>query len=403
MNISTFTSLSSPSFRTFFIGSSLTTFALQMQLMARSWYMYELTDSSLMIGYLGIATGFSMMPFSLLGGALADRMHKGTLLQIGAIGGGLSSLFMAIIIFTGLMQWWILIAITVIFSMSIGITMPTRLAIVPELVDKKSTLNAISLSAAFNNLTTILAPATSGRVIAAMGIGGVYALMAILNVVGALVLQLLPRTLTKEEDKARGSIGQDLKDGVSYLKTQPRLIHLILFAIVVVLFGLPFQFMLPVFSKDILGLESQQLGDMLAVMGIGALIGSLSIASLKNFDKKGRLLILLTILFGASIIAFSFSRNLAISLLILLPIGVGQTARMTLNTTMIQEQTDPKMIGRIMSIFMLTLGLHSVGILPISVVSEQLGISIAFAIAGFVVMIYAVGVGVLSPSIRRIP
>lgn len=403
MNISTFASLSSSSFRTFFVGSAFTTFALQMQLMVRSWYMYELTDSSLMIGYLGIATGFTMMPFSLLGGALADRMHKGKLLQIGAVGAGFSTLLVAAIVFAGLMQWWILIATTMLFSMSIGITMPTRLAIVPELVDKKSTLNAISLSAAFMNLTTILAPAVGGRLIAVVGVGGAYSLMSVLNFAGALILQLLPRTLTKEDDKTNRSIKQDLKDGASYLKTQPVLIHLILFAIAVVLFGLPFQFMLPVFSKDVLGLGSQQLGDMLAVMGVGALIGSLSIASLKNFDKKGLLLILLTVLFGASIVAFSFSRNLAISLLILLPIGVGQTARMTLNTTMIQEQADPKMIGRIMSIFMLTLGLHSVGILPISAISEQLGISIALAIAGFVVMIYAIGVGVLKPSIRQIP
>lgn len=374
-----------------------------MQLMARTWYMYELTDSALMVGYLGIATGFTMMPFSLLGGALADRMEKRTLRQIGAIGAGVSTIAMSLLIFAGLIQWWNLMLVTVFFSISIGITMPTRNAIIPALVGSDRMLNAVALNAAFMNLTTIAAPAISGRLIDWVGIGWVYLLMGGLNLSGAFILQFLRPVGVTPRQGARKSVAADMKEGLKYLRSQPLLLHLVLFALVIVLLGMPFQFMLPIFTKEVLGVGAGRLGDLLAFMGIGALIGSLSMASLGNFARKGFVLIALTVLFGASIVLFTFSQVFLLSLFLMLPIGIGQTARMTLNTTLVQQHTDPRMLGRVMAIFMMTIGLHSVGLLPLSALSERFGPDTALALAGVLVVLYALGIGIFKPSLRRIP
>ena len=182
----------------------------------------------------------------------------------------------------------------------------------------------------------------------------------------------------------RTSALEDIKDGVKYILHERPVFAVLAFTLVVVVLSMPYQMLMPIFADDILKVGASGMGLLMSVSGIGAMAGSLVIASLPN-RKRGLILLASSVLLGTALAAFAFSKSMSLSLGIMVFVGLGQAGRMTLGTTLLQSYADERYFGRVMSVNMLDMGLSSLGTFAAGILAEDLGASLA--IGGFAALL----------------
>ena len=195
---------------------------------------------------------------------------------------------------------------------------------------------------------------------------------------------------------------KDLVEGLRYVRGSPTILALLLLAFVPILFAMPYMVLLPVFALDILDIGPEGLGWLMTASGVGALIGSLIIASISDFKRKGLLLMVLAFLFGITLVAFSTSSSLIPSLALLVGVGIASSGYMAVNNTLVQSNVTDEIRGRVMSVYMMTFGLMPIGALPIGALAEYVGAPLSVGVGGAIVAIFAVAMTVLRPSLRRL-
>jgi len=173
-------------------------------------------------------------------------------------------------------------------------------------------------------------------------------------------------------------------------------------AFVPLVFGLPYLNLLPVFADEVLGVGEFGFGTLIAMAGVGSLVASLGLASLGDFRRKGTLLFVLALAFGLSLVLFGLSHSYAFSLVILAAVGAGGTGYMTLNNTLIQSNVPKWVLGRVMSIFMITFALMPLGTLPIGALADAIGISPAVTAGAGIVVVFVLAMAVVQPRLRRL-
>lgn len=377
----------------------------QMQQVARNWYLYDLTHSPMMLAMLGLANGLPMVLLSLLGGALADRFSKKYMMIISIVGMAASSLFVAIVIVSGAAKGSILgtlLLASVLQAICQAFMLPTRQAIIPELVDRPLLLNAISLNSAFMNLTRIAAPAIGGVLLAVTGVGPVFFIMAGMVFISAGTLLFLPNTPPVVRT-VKTSIATDMRATFAYLKKKPVLTNLMVIAFSSVVLGLPFQLLLPIFTTDIMKVGPAGLGTLFSLMGVGALVGALAVASLGSYQRKGALLLLITIGWGLTIILFTAIPHYVVAMFLMIPMGALSTARAALNQTLLQTHLDDNMRARVMGLYMMEVGMQPLGSVPMAALAQVVGVSIAVGSAGAIIATVAVSAWLFRPIIRKLP
>ena len=192
--VKVFASLKVPAYRLYFGALLGQMAAMNMQMVARSWFMYELTDRATMLGLSALAGAVPLLGLSLFGGVLADRVSKKYVMIVGQLLSALVALGIAVSISLGAISWVHLIVAGIIQGTVMSLMMPSRQAIIFELVGEDALMNAIALNAAAMNLLRLLAPAFAGFFIAIWSIEGVYYMMAALYITGFLFIVRLPGT-----------------------------------------------------------------------------------------------------------------------------------------------------------------------------------------------------------------
>ena len=173
-------------------------------------------------------------------------------------------------------------------------------------------------------------------------------------------------------------------------------------AFVPLTFGLPYMNLMPVFADEVLGQGEFGYGLLMAVSGLGALVASLAIASLGDFRRKGVLVLALALLFGVTLALFSISHSYYLSLAILVGAGAGGAGYMAVNNTLIQSNVPQRILGRVMSIYMVTFALMPMGTLPIGAVAEAIGPTAALLGGAVIIILFVLGMTIFRPSMRRL-
>ena len=395
----TFDSFRNPQFRLYWFAMMGQMGAMNMQMVARVWYAYDLTGSATMLGVMALAMALPMLFFSMFGGVIADRAQKRYVLLVGQASSAAIALGVAISITIGTISIGHLIVAGSLQGVVMGLMMPSRQAIIPEIVGEEGLMNAVSLNAAGMNINRLLAPAAAGFLIHGIGIEGVYYAMAGLYVIAVgFIIALRP---TRSISVHTESAWDDLKEGVRYIRGNTIVLGLLFLTLLTVMLSVPFQFLLPIFTEDILDVGARGLGILLSVSGIGALAGSLVIASLGN-RNRGRLLILSGLLLAVALIGFSISTWYPLSLLMIIPVGLGNAGRMTLSNTLVQAYTDDAHRGRVMSVYMMEFGMLSIATFGISIVSEFTGIQWAVGGAAGILLVISMYYLAFVPGMRRL-
>lgn len=420
--ITTFYSLRSRNYLWFWL-AMLSSFAgLQMNVVARGWLVWELTKSPFKIGLVSFAFGVPLLLFSVFGGAIADRVAKRNLLQGTQGFQAIVTLAIAILVSAGVIQFWHLVASAVCTGLFFAFDGPTRQALIPELVSRRELLNAIALNSSGMNLTRVLAPTLAGVLLVIIGMDGVFYIVVGCYVAAVAALSMISPTKRPTEsigepdfDPPRASaagqshsvafvrsVWADSVEGLRYIRHSSLIMSLLALAFVPLIFGLPYGNLLPTFADEVLHVGEFGFSMLLTVSGAGALIASLSIASLSDFRRKGMLLLLLALVFGVTLVGFGLSHSYALSLGILVAVGAGSTGYMTLNTTLLQTHVPQRMTGRVMSIYMMTFALTPLGTLPIGALAEEIGVTTAVAAGGVIVILFILAMLFLRPALRRL-
>lgn len=400
--IHTFESLSEPRFRWFWLGMLFSFAGMQMQLLARGWLVIDnLNGSALDLGLVYSSHGVPILLFSLFGGVVSDRVDKRKLLAITQGSIGLISLGMAILILTDRVQMWHVYVAAFLIGTIFTFNMPSRQSLVSELVSPEHLSNAIALNAAGMNMNRVAAPALGGILVGVLGVEGVYFI-----IVGCYAFVVLSLVLVPAEKRQRDSEGKslfgDLKEGLSYVRHSPEVSGLLTLAIVPVVFAMSYQSLLPVFAKKVLDVDSSGLGFLMGAIGVGALVGTLGIASFGNFQRRGLLMLVLLLIFGTALNLFALSTTLYLSLAALTVVGMGSQGYMALNNTLIMTNTEPRMRGRVMSIYMMSWGMMPLGVLPAAAIADALGAPEAVSMAGGMLILSTLAVALFRPQVRRL-
>jgi len=399
--VTTFTSLKNRQYRWFWLGMLASFIGIHLQLVARNWLVYEMTGSALSLGIVIAAWGLPILLLSLYGGAVADRLKKRDLLIVTQVANGIITLIIAILIATGGIALWHLIAAAALTGIIFAFHVPARLAIIPELVQKEEILNAIALNSTGMNLSRFVGFAIGGALLGVIGVAGVYYVVVFCFFVSAALLFMLP-VVEKVRQRAVTSIRVDLVEGVRYIYHSPLLRSLLAMAFVSIAFGLPYMNLMPVFAVDIFDVGEFGLGLLLGMAGLGALIGSLIIASLGDFRRKGLLCIGLAFGFGAAVALFGFSDSYPLSLALLIAVGLLGAGYLAVNNTLIQSNVPHEMLGRVMSIYVMTFAMMPLGTLPLGAVSEAIGAQPAIGAGGVIVVLFTLGMAIFHSRLRRL-
>ena len=399
--VTTFTSLKNRHYRWFWLGMLASFIGIHLQLVARNWLVYEMTGSALALGIVIAAWGLPILLLSLYGGAVADRVKKRDLLIVTQVANGIITLIIAILIATGGILLWHLIAAAALTGIIFAFHVPARLAIIPELVQKREILNAIALNSTGMNLSRFVGFAIGGALLGVIGVAGVYYVVVFCFFVSAALLFMLP-VVEKVRQRAVTSIKVDMMEGLRYIYHSPLLRSLLAMAFVAIAFGLPYMNLMPVFAVDIFDVGEFGLGFLLGMAGLGSLIGSLILASLGDFRRKGLLCIGLAFGFGATVALFGFSDSYPLSLVLLIAVGLLGAGYLAVNNTLIQSKVPHEMLGRVMSIYVMTFAMMPLGTLPLGAVSEAIGAQLAIGAGGIIVVLFTLGMAIFHPRLRRL-
>ena len=400
----TFDSLRERDFRWFFVAMLGQMAGMNIQWLVRGYLVFELTGSFAALGVIGLVSAIPMVGLSLIGGVIADRAPRKLVLQMGQVANVLIALAMAALLFADLLRFEHLVVASLVQGTVMALVMPSRQAMVPEVVAPARLMNAVSLNVAGMSLMGLLAPAGGGFVVAIVGAAWAYMLMAALYAVAIVALLPVPgRPAAERAPTGRGmrSSGVDLVDGLRYVLRDRVMFALVGVSFVTAILAMPYLMMMPGFVVEVLDGSATELGLLMAISGAGSLLGSLVIASLPE-RRRGLLYLLSAIFLGASLIAFVASETFAISAAVMVLVGIGTAGRMTLGNVLLQSYVEDRYRGRVMSIWMTQWGMMSGGTLFVGLIAEAVGIQVALGGLAAVLIVFTLAVLVLVPRVRRI-
>lgn len=402
----TFQSLEVSDFRILWFGFMGSWMAMQMQQVARGYLAYTLTGNALSLGLVTLAMGIPRIFLSPLGGVVADRFPKRTVLLWTQAGLGLTAFCAAILVTTGLINIQLLMVIGLVQGTAFALNMPARQAYLPQIVGKGDQLaNAIALNTAGMNLMRVIGPAIAGVLIAVpfVGVAGVYYIFAAcyLWVWWSVFRIQNPGRVAGARRDVRHSLG----DGFSYIRKHRLLLTLMSLSFVPLAIGMPYTSLMPVVALGSLHIGSTGLGMLLTIAGVGALTGTLLIAYFASYERKGLLQLVLGMIFGLSLFGFAFGvyeHSLLIALPFLFVTGMTGDSYMALNSTLIMMNTEEAVYGRVMGVYMVTQSIRPITVLPISALADAIGTALTLMFAGITCFSFVGAIATLLPSYRHI-
>lgn len=404
-NLKTFDSLKNPVFRLYYIGMVGQWSSMNIQIVARSLLIYRISDSGTILGLAALANAIPMIIMSLFGGAIADRVEKRKVLFYTQVASLIVALGVAMALLEGYLSedipgsWWILIVASVVQGAIMGLMMPSRQAIISEIVEPEKVMNAVSLNTMGMNGFRILAPAATGFLIDAFDFHAVYFISTAMYGLAAVCMFLMPRT-TPTVGHGNSPLA-DIIDGMKYIRREKSILLILAATFLAMICGMPFMQLMPIITEDILKVGASGLGILLSISGIGAILGSLALATVPS-RRRGLIMILGGSLMGAALVVFAFSRWWYLSLVFVALVGLGQTTNRTVGNALVQNYTEPEYRGRVMSFMMMGLGLSSLGTFFAGIMAEHLGIQ--WAIGGLAMILIAgtVIIYAMTPRLRKL-
>lgn len=330
-------------------GACTSSIGTWMQIVAQGWLIYRLSHSAFLLALDQFLGGIPIFLFSLIGGVMADRTERRKILlgsQYVQMG---SAALLTVLVATGTVHVWHILCLSFVSGLAQAFGGPAYQALIPTLVDRDDMPNAIALNSIQFNTAVTIGPALAGQALAKLGETWCFGLNAISFLAPIISLSMISARFVPEI--TRESMFSSLKQGIKFVRKQNSMEALIVLAFCMTALSMPMRTYIPVFVKDIFHRGPETYGNLLSLMGLGSICGSLIIAERGNMNNKGRFALSVLICLGAGISVFSLSTSLPLSYAMLVLVGASMMAVFATVTSLVQLIVTNEMRGRVMSVY----------------------------------------------------
>ncbi len=330
-------------------GACVSSIGSWMQNLAQSWLVFSISGKA---SYLGLDTFLGQIPifmFSLVGGVVADRMDRRHLLLISQFIQMSCALTLTTLLAFGVIKVWHILCISFVTGTAQAFGGPAYSALLPTLVPREDMPNAIALNSVQFNVARVLGPMLGGIALTQLGAAWCFGLNGLSFVAVIITLILVRSNFTPVSDKR--PMLESMKQGIIFIRSKESMGSLVILAFLMTMMGLSLMTFLPVFTKNVFNKGPETLSVLLTGTGLGAITGSLIIATFHNTKRKGLLALLMIVVAGICTTGFAWSTNLYVSLTFLF---LGSAALMTvfaMVASLVQLITEDNMRGRVMSVY----------------------------------------------------
>ncbi len=372
----------------------------QMEQVVLGWYVLTLTDSPFMVGLVGSAR-MALNFLALFTGAIADRVPRQRLLAGVEFSMALLGTGMLALIISDRLEVWHIYAITLLGGVIRLFQMPAAQSMVADTLSADRISNGAALTNVGRNLTTVVGPLIGGILFQSLGPSGAFLVVASLYFCGGISAFAIGNVGSAQSGE-RESLLRDIWDGLKYVKGQQTLWAILVLAVIINFTGWPLHTtLMPVFARDVLGTGSTGLGMLISAFGIGALLGSMAWASSPDLKHTGAFLILAVALWHLSMVFFSASTSLHLSLAILLFTGAFFSSTQVLMLTLLLKTTRSEFRGRVLGLRSFAIYAYTFGSLNSGAVASLWGAPWAANVNAAIGITLAALLALVAPKFRR--
>jgi MFS family permease len=386
-------------FQLFFSGQLISLIGTWMQSVAQAWLVYSMTKSALLLGSVGFASQFPVFLVAPFGGIAADRVNRQRLVIATQTASMILAGILAWLTLSGRVQVWHIFALAGLLGVVNAFDIPGRQSFLVDMVGKEDLMNAIALNSSMFNGARVIGPAIAGILVAKIGEGWCFAANSISYV--AVIVGLLLMHVHSPVRVSKHSPIEDIVEGFRWVN-QTRIIRALLLLIgLVSLVAMPYTVLMPVFADRVLHGGARGLGILMGATGVGALFGALTLAAKTGVKGLGRWVAFSCAGLGISLVCFSFSRSLWLSVALLLPAGYSMMLQMACSNTLIQTMVPDELRGRVMSVYsMMFMGMAPFGAFFGGALAHRLGAPFTVAVGGVACFMGAVWFWRVLPELR---
>jgi predicted MFS family arabinose efflux permease len=330
-------------------GACTSSIGTWMQIVAQGWLIYRLSHSAFLLALDQFLGGIPIFLFSLIGGVVADRVERRKILLSSQYVQMATAAILTVLVATGFVHVWHILCLSFISGFAQAFGGPAYQALIPTLVEKDDMPNAIALNSIQFNVAVMVGPALAGQALAKLGEKWCFGLNALSFLAPILSLSIITARFLPV--KTAESMYTSLKEGIKFTRKQSSMEALIVLAFCMTALAMPMRTYIPVFVKDIFHRGPETFGNLLALMGLGSILGSLGIATAGNFRKKGVVALAALFCLGGGISAFALSTSLPFSRVALVLVGASMMAVFATVNSLVQLITTNEMRGRVMSVY----------------------------------------------------
>ncbi|HEX5387326.1 MAG TPA: MFS transporter [Gemmatimonadales bacterium] len=370
-------------YRLFFGGQSVSLVGTWITRIATAWLVYRLTGSPFLLGLVGFCGQIPTLFLSPIAGVYVDRWNRHQVLLVTQVLSLVQSLALAVLTLAGVITVAEVLVLQLFQGCINAFDVPARQAFVITMVEDHADLpNAIALNSSMVNGARIIGPSVAGLLIAAVGEGWCFLLDAVsyVAVLASLVAMRLPPAVRR---RAATRVREELVAGFRYVAGFMPIRSALLLVALVGMAGMPYSVLMPAVATKVLHGGANTYGFLMTAAGLGALAGALYLAARQSVLGLGRVIAGAALVFGLALVAFSFSRNVVLSLAILPIVGAGFMIQLASTNTILQTLVDEHLRGRVMSFYtMAFLGTAPIGSLLAGIIAEHIGATETILLGG---------------------
>src|SRR6478609_5164930 len=358
----TFRALRHRNYRLFFWGQLVSLIGTWMQQTAMSWYVYQITNSKLLLGVVSAVGSAPMICAFLLAAG----------------------------VWLGFATTPFIIIVAALNGISMGFDMPARQAFTVEMTSREDLLNAISLNSSIVNGARVVGPSVAGLMIGAVGVAMCFFLngLSFIAVIAGLWMMRLP---IFERKTHVSSAGEHAWEGILYSIKHPRVRTILLLFLAVGIFGWSYAVLMPAFARDVLGRGANGYGILMSASGAGAFVGALLVATFGHLFAPRKIALGGVWLFSVALLALSFTKSFPVALVFLFVAGFGMLLFFSTSNTVLQTIVPDEMRGRVMGVWSLVFGaMIPLGSLEAGAVAHWVGTSFALAFGAVICAVSAI-------------
>ena len=365
------------------------------------WLVLELTDSPLSLGLFWAVRSSPNLLFGLVGGATADKMDRRRLLILCYILYAVCGLLFGFLIATGLIQLFHALALIFIRGIIRTFENPSRQSFIVDLVGRENAMNGISLNAVGMRGIGIFGGAMAGLIIEFFGKEYPFYALSGLFIFTIFLVGLIKDVETKRAAQQL-SIWRNLKEGIQLVLKNRIILALMVMAATCEMFGFSFPVLVPVFARDILKVGAVGNGMINAFRSGGGLLAGLALASLGDFKHKGKLLLMMFLMFGVGLILYANTPVYALALIFIGVVGISAAGHDAMSQILLQLNVDEEQRGRAMGIWQLSIGFGVVGSFTLGTLAEAYGAVFAQSVFGGIMVLIAALMYVAVPRLKEL-